>query len=107
MVTSVLTRVDIAVLLHAQAKKGINSGDQIPLSPSAEERAAAIAALKARQQQKRRASQAADADAGASIAGTADLGSAASEDGSRPMQEHSVTAVATERCEHRFDAVCR
>ncbi len=82
-----------------QAKKG--GKDAPPQSgPTAEERAAAIAALRARQQQKRRASQAADADIGVGIDSAAQPEVADLEmDGGGHGRDSSPAAIAPARYE--------
>jgi len=74
--------------------------------PTAEERAAAIAALRARQQQKRRASQAADADTGTAVDGAAQPEAAASGDGGAQGRTLSPAAIAPERCEPSRAVCC-
>ena len=78
-----------------QAKKAAKA-DQPQAGPTAEERAAAIAALRARQQQKRRASQAADADTGTALNSAAQQEVADLEDGSGHGREPSTAAIAPE-----------
>ena len=85
--------------------KTATQGERPKSGPTAEERAAAIAALRARQQQKRRASQAADADPGTGTGDAMQLDVAASKAGSGHGREAVQGAMSPERCE-ALNAVC-